>query len=127
MGQDNDKDMVSHYGYLDESAISSCTNLLFGGDVDVILLHNQLVVLEMNFEAYKISENNYQLYIIKEHQRIWLASFNSLNTLLNYYIYCHNLTYDSIMFCGVGLNDKEQLDLDYEVKEWQIDVVTDGF
>ena len=71
----------------------------------------------MDFEAYKISKNNYQMFIIDEHKRIWLASFNCLNTLLNYYIFCHNLSNDSIMFKGVPLH------LDEEMSEWKIRLV----
>lgn len=74
----------------------------------------------MKFEAYRISRQNYQLYIIENNQRRWTASFNGLNTLLNYYICCHNLTYDRIMFTGTEMDTDETDELQKAIKEWMI-------
>ena len=74
----------------------------------------------MIFEAYKISENNYQLFNIKGNQRMWLASFNKIQTLLDYYIYCHNLSNDMISFTGVLLNDDEAQYYSTTKIEWRI-------
>ena len=76
----------------------------------------------MMFEAYRISRNNYQLFHLKNNQRIWIASFNQLNTLLNYYVNCHNLTYDGLMFKGTDLDDDELQHLHDEQKEWRINI-----
>ena len=74
----------------------------------------------MEFEAYRISENNYQIYHIKDKRRQWLASFNSLSTLLNYYIFCHNMTFDEIRFTGTPLNKEERNYLNGETDQWHI-------
>lgn len=77
----------------------------------------------MNFEAYKISDNNYQLFELGKCKRNWLASFNKLNTLLNYYIYCHNLSGDTISFTGVQMTDNEMLLLNSMKNEWLINIM----
>ena len=77
----------------------------------------------MIFEAYKISENNYQLFNILNNQRIWLASFNKLNTLLYYYIFCQNKSNDGISFKGQPLNNEETILLDEETLEWNINIL----
>ena len=74
----------------------------------------------MKFEAYRISRQNYQLYEIEHNQRRWTASFNGLQTLLNHYIFCHNLTYDNIMFTGTKMDTDETEELQKNIKEWMI-------
>lgn len=75
----------------------------------------------MNLQAYKISEHQYQLYELNEHNmRLWLASFNSLQYLLLHYINCHNYTYDSLSFKGMDLTDEELKLLEDNVNEWHI-------
>ena len=74
----------------------------------------------MNFEAYKISENNYQLYVLEDNSRVWLASFNKLQTLINYYVHCHNFSNDTILFTGERLNDVEEGVLVDEAREWHM-------
>lgn len=74
----------------------------------------------MEFEAYRISERNYQIYHIEDKRRQWLASFNSLANLLNYYIFCHNMTFDEIKFTGTPLNKEEQKYLNGETDQWHI-------
>lgn len=76
----------------------------------------------MDFEAYKISEGHYQLHMVENGQKRWIASFNGLNTLLYYYIHCHNLTYDAIMFTGEKLKEDEQKHLNAEAEEWHINI-----
>ena len=77
----------------------------------------------MDFEAYKISEHNWQMYMLDDNHRIWLASFNKLSTLLDYYIFCHNLSTDCVMFTGASLDEKESNLLDYESNEWDINIM----
>ena len=87
-----------------------------------LCLHKIFEVITMDFEAYKISEHNWQMYILNGNHRIWLASFNKLSTLLNYYIFCHNLSNDTILFTGERLNDVEKCVLVDEAKEWHISI-----
>lgn len=77
----------------------------------------------MDFEFYKISEKNWQMYQLKEHSRVWLASFNSISTLIDYYIKCHNLTYDTITLKGVMLNKYERNYYDDAKEVWKISEV----
>ena len=77
----------------------------------------------MRFEAYKLSENNYQIFMIEDNQRAWLASFRNLSSLLNYYIYCHNLSNDELIFTGMILTDDESSILNNEMGEWNINVI----
>ena len=76
----------------------------------------------MRFEAYKISEHNWQLYRLCEEptRRVWLASFNGLNGLLRHYINCHNLSNDNITFKGEALTVEEEKEYEYEKREWHI-------
>ena len=74
----------------------------------------------MDFEAYKISENNYQIYVLEDNSRVWLASFNKLQTLINYYVHCHNFSNDTIMFTGNKLSKDEDNMLITEAREWQM-------
>lgn len=74
----------------------------------------------MDFEAYKISENNYQLYVLEDNSRVWLASFNKLQTLINYYVHCHNFSNDTILFTGERLSDVEECVLVDEAREWHM-------
>lgn len=76
----------------------------------------------MDFEAYKISENNYQLYLLEDNSRVWMASFNKLNTLLDYYIHCHNFSNDSLMFTGNKLSEDEDVMLIAEAREWHMSI-----
>ena len=80
----------------------------------------------MRFEAYRISENNYQIYQYNEtfqHMKLWLASFNSLKELIIYYINCHNLTGDRIMFTGTAMTDDERMFLEDERREWKMMII----
>lgn len=82
----------------------------------------------MKFEAYKISENNYQIFMLTNHnQKEWLASFNGLNTLIIYYIHCHNLSMDEISFKGTRLTEEEKGVLESEMREWSINVSNESF
>ena len=75
----------------------------------------------MIFEANRISEHNYQIFTIDEYgQRRWLASFNSLNNLIIYYIHCHNLTYDELRFTGTEMLPYEKKIVRGEDEEWGI-------
>lgn len=73
----------------------------------------------MIFEAKRISENNYQIFTLNDEGiKIWLASFNSLPNLLNYYIHCHNMTFDEITFTGSEMTPEEKALLEGENDEW---------
>lgn len=74
----------------------------------------------MMFEAYKISETHYQLHMMMKGQRIWLASFNKLHTLVDYYIHCHNLSNDTLKLTGINLNPVERDYFEETAKEWKI-------
>lgn len=75
----------------------------------------------MIFEAKRISEHNYQIFTIDEYgAKAWLASFNSLANLLNYYIHCHNMTFDEINFTGSEMTDEEKKFLEGENSEWGV-------
>ena len=80
----------------------------------------------MEFEAYKIIENNYQLYVLDDNSRVWLASFNKLNTLVNYYVHCHNFSNDIIMFTGERLSEVEEGVLVDEASEWHMKIKKRG-
>lgn len=77
----------------------------------------------MNFEAVKISRTHYQLFI-SDYPKTWVASFNSLNGLIRYYVNCHNLSQDHVKFTGSQM-DKDEYDLLLtEADEWKMTVLS---
>lgn len=77
----------------------------------------------MKFEFHRISKFNYQLFFDDDmdngHHK-WLASFNSLNSLLDYYVYCHNLSNDRVVLTGTMMEDDESKYFNNMVMEWNI-------